>query len=425
MQFLFFGNDAYSSPLLTIQVSDVDCKPYSKITTKVMSFQNFDIINSEIEKNLERIGVLLEYRGVLDFDIIRYKELYFEGKSADGGNFSETGLIDHFDKSENHGLIVDDDYLYSAERLQEAIDTTTELDSTTQSEITSTTHPSLIAFKVLLDHIDWGCNVFPKAKEDPPFDFNTPHILDLISAREKHESEVFIKFHRCACDESNRNCRFQTGIEFLSRLSHKVIERKLNKFHALFGNILAYDGKTQITILNDFPVWSTRATNQYDNQYSIEFQFFEWSCKTNGDLSVAEVQTKFDGTVLRRIFGEKSATVVVSSSCDTDGLIVIFDLDTDMTELRLKQLLDNRIQKVGLPFNYDGYLDYQILSKIIKETGADTLEPETITLKIKSISSENQSSTRKNFEKIQGVYFLKEIYKTHHLLIISSVTKNN
>ena len=142
-------------------------------------------------------------------------------------------------------------------------------------------------------------------------------------------------------------------------MSHKVIDRKLNKFHSLFGNILAYDGKTETSILTEFPVWSTKATNQYDNQYSIEFRFFEWSCKTNGKLSVEEVQARFDGSVLTRIFGENSVTVAVSSSCDTDGLIVIFDLDTDMTELRLKQLFDNRIHKIGFPFDYDGYLDYQ------------------------------------------------------------------
>ena len=258
----------------------------------------------------------------------------------------------------------------------------------------------MTVYKVLLDHKDLGCNVFTSTKEEPQFDFNTPHILNLISAREKHETEVFTKFHRCACADSNQNCRIQTGIEFLSRLSKKVIERKLNKFQALFGKILAYKGKTGVSIIDEFPVVPTKATNQFDNHYSLEFRFFEWSCEMNGKLSVEEVQAKFDGPFWARIFGVKSATKAVSSSCDTDGMIVIFDLDTNMAELKIKELLDNQIHEIGSPLNYDGYLDYQILSKNIKETAVDMLQPETTTPEIISKPTETLSSTSKNFAEL-------------------------
>ena len=88
------------------------------------------------------------------------------------------------------------------------------------------------------------------------------------------------------------------------------------------------------------------------------------------------------------IFGENSVTVA-SSSCDTDGLIIIFDLHTNMTEHKLKEMLDNQINKIGLPFNYDGYSDYQILSKNIKETAANMLQSETTMPQIISKPIEN------------------------------------
>ena len=410
-----YANDILNSdgPKLNFDINGLPIEEFNGADDQLKNRVNDEKPSPDIafpELNLENLGLLnvtIKVTATTESKITTESPSVTDTTTTSMDVLTEIDLTHNFD--DNGSFLIDEDYFHSDEQLQQVIDTTerspTTSDSTIQIESTRketeigkiNTNDHLTNYKVVLDHKDWGCNVFSKTEEEPLFDFNTPHILNLISAREKHEREIFTKFHRCACDDSNQNCRFQTGIEFFSHFSKKVIERKLNKFQALFGKILAYDGETVFSIINEFPVWSSRATHQFDNQYSMGLRFFDWSCEMNGKLLVEEVQAIFDKPFWTRIFDENSVTVAVSSSCGTDGLIVIFDLETNMTEHKLKEILDNRIHEISSLFNYDGYSDYQILSKITKETAVDMIEPENTTPVIISKPIETLSSTNKNF----------------------------